>query len=439
MKSTRYSVSRQRVCRECSISKTKCDQIESGCSRCVRRALVCTYRSADSPRQNTQRSATSNGAERSSNFTAAINPVLDYAVLGPGNPVGGDSRERRIDSTQPVVDRSAAAVPSVSNSNPCLSTNPRPVTAQIFNESGGLDFTTLELACPIKVEDISNRWLNAYIPLPEQIAKEYPASIKTFLHRIVKSYVAATVRGRGYPPFVHSSQVEAHLIKPPLSTCLSLVRICENLLPGSEGVAVDVLQREMNSLHAHHQTYDTVTLLCAFQAYLIFTMVLFFRLRQISSPYLRQAVMNLQELACSSAKRGLVCEAEQQWHRPRWESWIIAEANRRTLYTMYLFDGILSAHDGLPTFVGTELKGLPAPASQALWRAQTRLDWEASYNKHISEWTLEGLRIDELWRVPEDFDEIETIARRERVDHWLEGVDEFGTMLYAVTSCTHGG
>ncbi|KAJ8128966.1 hypothetical protein O1611_g4664 [Lasiodiplodia mahajangana] len=296
----------------------------------------------------------------------------------------------------------------------------------------------LRLTCPINADGIANRWLRAYIPLPDQKVKEYSDTTKSFLHRMVQSYVAVTIRGRGYPPFIHASQVAAHLVRPPLSTCLSLVRICEHQLPGSEGTAADVLQREMNNLYEQRDSYDTITLLCAFQAYLIFTMVLFFRLGQIASPLLRQAVMNLQELACANAKSGLVCEAEHQWQRPRWESWIVAEASRRTLYTMYLFDGILSAHDGVPTFVGTELRGLPAPASQTLWRAQTRPDWEASYNLHLAEWSEGGLRIDELWRAPEDFSDTDVMKRRDRVDHWLEGLDEFGTMLYAVTNSTHG-
>ncbi len=44
----------------------------------------------------------------------------------------------------------------------------------------------------------------------------------------------------------------------------------------------------------------------------------------------------------------------------------MAEAKRRTLYTMYLFDNILSAQDGLPTFLSTELRGLAAPAEKSL-------------------------------------------------------------------------
>ncbi|KAI1258826.1 MFS general substrate transporter [Xylariaceae sp. FL1019] len=304
-----------------------------------------------------------------------------------------------------------------------------------ISKSKLLDFSELKLTSSINVENISNRWLRAFIPLPEQAAKDYPAAVQGFIHRIVKSYVSASIRGR-CPPFVHSSQVAAHSIRPPLSTCLSLVRICDKLLPGSEQTAANVLQREMRNIHGQHNAYDAPTLLSAFQAYLILAMALFFRLRSASGTFLREAVMSLQDLACSSAKMGLLCEAEQNSHRPRWESWIIAESNRRTLYTMYLFDNLLSANDGLPTFLGTELKGLPAPSNHALWRAPTRNIWEVAYNTHLAEWA-EGLRIDELWPIPDDFDETQINNRRDRVDHWLEGVDEFGTMIYAVTSCTH--
>ncbi|TGJ80031.1 hypothetical protein E0Z10_g8723 [Xylaria hypoxylon] len=376
---------------------------------------------------------------RRANQTAAVGPITDKAIPHHGLFSGNDSIPPVTRSTRSHVERDVA---STYMSEPTSASHHQfgvsLATAQGADEPEIRGFVDLKLTCSINAEGIANRWLGAYIPLPDQKVKEYPATIKSFLHSMVKSYVTVTIRGRGYPPFIHAAQVATHLVGPPLSTCLSLVRICEHQLPGSEETAADVLQREMRNIYEQRETYDTITLLGAFQAYLILTMVLFFRLEQIANPFLRQAVMNLQELACASATKGLVCEAEQQRLRPRWESWIVAEASRRTLYTMYLFDGVLSAHDGLPTFVGTELTGLPAPGSRTLWRAQTRLEWEASYNSYLADWSEGGLRTDELWPVPEDFKEADVTKRRNRVDHWLEGVDEFGTMLYAVTSCTHG-
>lgn len=114
------------------------------------------------------------------------------------------------------------------------------------------------------------------------------------------------------------------------------------------------------------------------------------------------------------------------------------EAKRRTLYTMYLFDSVLSAQDGIPTALGTELTGLPAPSSKRLWHAQTREEWEIAYNSQLAD-LAHSLRIDELWPIPDGLNAAEVAVRRSRVDSWLQQVDEYGTMLYAVTSCTHGG
>ncbi|OTA99018.1 hypothetical protein M426DRAFT_68602, partial [Hypoxylon sp. CI-4A] len=376
------ATSRQKACQQCSSAKAKCDRKTRCCSRCALRGLTCTY-----PQVQPHPPSTSSAV------------IATYRTP--------NSRVNAAAGSSDIIDV--------------------------------IDFSNLKLFSPINVDDISNRWINSYIPVPGQRAKEYPATISAFIYRILKSYVAVTVRGRGVPPFVHSLQTSAASARPPLSTCLSLVRVCENPLPGSESVAADVLQREMNNLYEQHASYDDITQLSAFQAYLTYAMVLFFKLGELSHPFLRQAMMNLQQLACSSSRGGLMCIAERHRARPRWEAWIVAEAKRRTLFTMYLFDSVLSTQDGLQTFFGTELQGLPASASKLLWSARGRNEWETAYNIYLADWPAESFRIDELWPMPEDLDELGVIERRRRVDQWLENVDEFGTVLYAVTSCTHGG
>jgi hypothetical protein len=412
MKTSRYATSRRKACLNCSTAKARCDGKSGRCTRCATRNLSCDY-----PQARPYESPT----------------FEEDVAMAPfrGRPTGAD--------TQSISDSSSANI-----SSPAFEDNnqgdPRlNATALPSSTSERLDFSGLKLLCPINADDISNRWLNAFVPVPGQKPKDYPASITAFIYRIFNSYAAATVRGRGAPPFVHASQMRAASTMPPLSTCLTLVRICERPLPGAEGVAVDVLQREMSNLYEQRGTYNDTSLLAAFQAYLIYSMVLYFRLGQGSNPFLRQAMMNLQHLASASSKRGLVTVAEQRLSRPKWEAWIVAEANRRTLFAMYLFDSVLSTQDGLPSFLGTELEGLPAPGNQSLWRTQTRQKWETAYNLHLTDWMEGGLRIDELWPIPASFNELEVLERRRRVDQWLESVDEFGTMLYAVTSCTHGG
>jgi hypothetical protein len=179
-------------------------------------------------------------------------------------------------------------------------------------------------------------------------------------------------------------------------------------------------------------------LLAVFQAYLIYAMTLFFHLTPASMPFLRQAMINLQEIACATSRQGLVCVAEQRGTRPLWETWILAEAKRRTLYTMYFLDNVLSAEDGLPTYIGHELKGLYAPSSKDLWRGN-RDEWEREYVTFEVQWVMGIFQLDELWPIPADTTAYLDESRRRRTDRWLEDVDEFGAVLYAVTSCTYGG
>lgn len=429
MEGKRYATSRRKACQHCSSAKAKCDLRDGGCSRCARRSLFCVYPKGLGPRGS------------------AIYDLDGSSQIDLDNSHILPSAERDFQSsTQGSMIGSARSVGDVNGSptNTSLTAfseghTPRTSRLNITRHVETPEFTALELICPINVEDISNRWLNSYVPLPGQKQKDYPASVTAFMYRMLKSYAAITVHGRGLPPFVHPLQVTATSTKLPLSTCLSLVRVCEKPRPGSEDFAADMLRREMSTIYDQRREYDDMALLAAFQAYMIYCMALFFTLNQISDPFLRQAMMNLQELACSTSRQGLICVAEQQHTRPKWEAWIVAEAKRRTLYVMYLFDSLLSAQDGLPTFFGTELYGLPAPSAGVLWKAGTRQEWEREYNIHLADWVEAGLYINELWPIPADMDEAGIMERRARVDRWLEGVDEFGTMMYAVTSCTHGG
>lgn len=394
MNASRYSASRQKSCDQCSISKAKCDR-QTPCARCAKRGLSCAYPTAtpghaESPRSQVQEDS-----------------------------VYGSEFGTRLSFHSPRHE----PLPAI-RADDLADTCPK--------------FSHLDLLCPINVEDISNRWLNPYIPGPEQTIKSYPVVVTNYIWRILNSYAASASRGRGVPPFIHPAQMKDQKSSLPLNTCLSLIRISEHPLPGTENAAALVLQREMESIAAAREIYDDMALLAAYQAYLMYGLVLFFRLSQGSSAFFRQAMMNLQELACSTSRRGLVCATDQHHARPKWEEWIVTESKRRTLYVMYLFDSVLSSQENLPTFLGTELRGLPAPANKLLWQAQGRSEWEKEYNVFLTEWTKQYLTIDELWPLPPGLNDAEIAERRDRANRWLENMDEFGTMLFAVTSCTHG-
>lgn len=182
------------------------------------------------------------------------------------------------------------------------------------------------------------------------------------------------------------------------------------------------------------ETYDQIDQLAAFQAYLIYSMMLFFSPKYGQIHIGRQVMVNLLDFACDAATTGVGCPAELTNSLPDWESWIVACTKRRTLYTVYFFDNVFCTTHDLPTVLGVELESLPAPAGKTLWEASNRTLWEERYTAHLAEWPDGALRIDELWPGPE----VNRDERRRRVDRWLETVDEFGMMMFTVTHLTHG-
>lgn len=416
MKASRYANTRQKSCQQCSSAKARCDRKQVECGRCAQRGLVCTY-----PQPKAQLSELRSGASipsPGSDFSTSLNlpGLTDESLIA------------------------ASTSASVSNTGAVTTSHGASSTAadEADTHEGGLDFSRLQLTCPIDVERIQNRWLNPYVEQPDQSVKQYPPMVTRLIFRVLKSYAAMAARGRAGLPFIHPTQMDVP--GSPLATCLSLARVSDNPLPGSHEAAAAILQREMDAITADGQeNASTVTTLAAFQAYLVYILLLFFRLNQGPSPFFRSAMTTLQGLACVASRQGLVCAADATHTRPRWEEWIVSEAKRRTLYVMYLLDSVLSDQENLPMYRGTELRGLPVPSNKALWQAPTRAAWERDYNVFLAEWSEPHLTIDELWPIPPEMDDAGLARRRRRVDHWLENLDEFGTMLFAVTGCTHGG
>jgi hypothetical protein len=416
MKAPRYSVSRQKACDSCIKGKTKCRKGPSGCSRCIQREILC------SDLQDTP-------------ILDPVPPSVGFSDIGIVSEENNVSLAATLDNQQPQPERLSFAntiqAPTPTGSSPSI----------VFDNTirqRDLNFSDLSLACTINVDDITSRWLNTYVPVPGQVVKDYPPSISALIRRVLKSYVASAVRGHsGPPPFVHPSQIDDPS-SVPLATCLNMVRICQNPAPGSEATTAEILHREMSMIYERRLQCSHMELLATFQAYLVYAMALFLRLEQASTIFLRQSMMNLQDLAWLTTRQGIVCVAEQQQVRPKWEEWIVTEAKRRTLYVMYMFDEVISKQEGIPTFLGVELMGLPAPGSKSLWSAHARQEWQKIYNLHLADWPDGGLCIDELWAIPPGLDENGIAKRRSRVEQWLEDLDEFGMFVYAVTSCTHG-
>lgn len=317
MKTHRYATSRQKACQPCSAAKAKCDRRAGTCGRCALRGLPCIYPQSSAPGTSTHNidptKGTGKGNQTPSSGTFPFNDILQ------GSDVEGTHMSTTLDgSTQSAVGQSPSSIVSTTVTDPSRPSDPvTHAAARMYTEApADLEFSKLELICPIDVHGISIRWMNPYIPVPGQTIKTYPPTTIAFVHRILKSYTSIVVRGRGLPPFIHTTQM-ATASSPPIATCLSLVRLCDKSLPRGSDVAADLIIREMDNLYQQHEAYEDMASLAAFQAYLIYAMVLFFQLNKGTDMFPRQTIMALQDIACSSCRRGLLCLAEQQRTRPK--------------------------------------------------------------------------------------------------------------------------
>lgn len=145
-------------------------------------------------------------------------------------------------------------------------------------------------------------------------------------------------------------------------------------------------------------------------------------------------MITLMDLAFRTSQNGLSCTAEIDQTKPTWESWIVAAAKRRAVFILYIFSSMYNADRMLPDFIADELRTVYVPGHKALWEAGNRETWNKVYDRYLSDWEDGSLIISELWASPEK----EEPKRRERIERWVQTVDEFGMMIFAVCAHIHG-
>lgn len=262
------------------------------------------------------------------------------------------------------------------------------------------------------------------------------------------------------PPFVHPAQCSYQTDMPkPLANCLSLLRLCENAAPGSDELVRDSVKGEMSRLvtvvetgasdqtMAHH-----LSCLSALQAYLLLSMHAYFasKARPTLGIFQPDLITTLHDLASKVSATGIMCPEEVGdslslgAFLPQWETWITAEAKRRTLFCVYMFEDVYNYDNSATTYLAEELATLLAPASKWTWKATSRSSFKAEYVEWIKAWSGQrGFVISELWpKEPHDNtnDALEARRKREtadRISRWTENVDEFGMFLLAVCTITH--
>ncbi|KIN02617.1 hypothetical protein OIDMADRAFT_102728 [Oidiodendron maius Zn] len=403
----RASFPRKKACQQCSAGKMRCDLNRPRCSRCEVRRTVCEYTLAKPVVHSTPLTVRDTSTVDLSNDSSHVVSPQQHSLISKG-----------VGFREPA--------------NPGI---PAEKSGIFYWTSSPLNFVAINLICTIDPTRIRNRWLSDFIPSLTDRVKMYAPEVSSFVFRVLKTYPSILLSRGQLPPFIHPSQLAGPDIPTPLANCLSLVRLWDGQVRGSEAIVCETIKKEMDRLYAERASYNQMDKLSACQAYLIYSMMLFFSRQQGQSLVDRQIMINLLDFACDIAQDGLVCPGEISKIRPDWESWIVACAKRRTLYTLYFFDNIFCAAHNLPTFLGEELESLPAPARKSLWDARDRNTWEKTYALHLTEWPEGAFRINELWP---DMSPDNGEKKKRRVDKWLQSVDEYGMMLFAVTHITHG-
>lgn len=383
---------RRKACDACASAKVRCDR-SATCARCCARGLNCQYPSHVDSRATVTHPDPTYDVDRSTRFRRSMSELVS-------------------------VPNNSCTLPSPSASTG-LSPVPQAPTL-IFGE--------------VDASAIQNRWLKPYLADGNDRPKSLPPSTAIYIREVLKSYVSMVVGDCRLPPFIHRSQVCGDFACLPLSNCFGLLRVLSARAALSTDFTSDLFEREMSSIRDNCTAYDSETLLGAFQAYLLYSMALYFRCGQSG---LRDNVTTLQQLASMAISQGITT-ATQPWNSPDWNLWVLSEAKRRTTFTMYLFDNLLCATDDLPMFVATELSGLSAPAPSSLWDAPSLDVWQRSHNAYLKACDGVVLQINELWSLPPGSSADHKCRRQERISAWLQRVDEYGMMLFAVTTSTHG-
>ncbi|KAI9933547.1 hypothetical protein MW887_008020 [Aspergillus wentii] len=411
---------RKKACQNCTTSKVRCGLEKPTCSRCASQGRVCEYPAGNRASEGSARSTRQNHTSPSS-FSVSINRTKT-----PANP---------LETTH--LPNPSTPTPTIPPSQPQpgpITNQPPPAPAPPPDAGPNLDIP--DLSSPDDIDGIRDRWMRPYLTAPPErpeIPKVYNPFTLQYIASVLRTYPRRMLKDGGVPPIIHPMQVSGAMPRS-LANCYSLVRMWDQAVPGSEEMVVDVVRKEMDRLVTTENSTDP-ELVAAFQAYLIYAIMMYFSPIGGYTVINEASIINLMELAYRMTRKGLICPEERSRTRPPWESWITVSAKRRAVFTMYLFTNVFNAEQGLQNYLSTELTGNLLPEGREVWEARDRETWEKEYDYHLSVWGKDGMiEISELWRSKETG----TPERRKRVDRWVQTVDEFGMMLFAVCVHIHG-
>ncbi|KAF2195796.1 hypothetical protein K469DRAFT_544822 [Zopfia rhizophila CBS 207.26] len=419
---------RQKSCRQCTTSKTRCDLRRPKCSRCEQRDTSCEYiipmtrgaRLASSPAAQ----QIGSGSYENIPFTMDLAPVsfaeAPQALLGlPENT-------------------SVSVLNLLANKGPpggLQLSFPPDTDSLLAPEYPKAELNTAKTssgATPDDCEFNSDDWL-LWNPGPSGSTPPLVKHSMETLLRVMKTWPRMLAKEIQSPPMIHFSHADPSTVLQPMANCITIAKMWVGQSDASTEIVRQAVIQEMRALFETYRTMDERHLLSALQALVFYTMILLFPGKgQIAVSLVDPAIfLSLQRVVSYVASTGLILTEERDHERPSWESWVHVTAKRRAVFSLYLLHWSYSVYHGFPSFECSQLGFMPAPAPKYLWQAETREKWEDLYNRWLAQWGESPYMMREFAGI-----QAGPVLER-RTELWLEDADELGILFFSIGTTVH--
>ncbi|KAF2108616.1 hypothetical protein BDV96DRAFT_255835 [Lophiotrema nucula] len=443
---------RQKSCRQCTNSKTRCDLRRPRCSRCESRDTLCEYivpmtRGTRVGTHSPEQDAGSEPFEASGDLFYTADVPVSFAEAPHGlmsadmnlnlnSPLASFGFADTCDmSTTPVFNLLAEKDPFGVSSWPFATTidtlsGPLAAPANAFNfalsaESSGTSPDSGDFSSP-------DDWLLWNTSAPQSTPPLVKHSMETLL-RVMKTWPKALAKGFQAPPMLHFTHAHPDTALRPMANCIALTKVWASQSVGASEMVRQAIIQEMRGLFESYRTLDERHLLSALQALVMYTIMLMFPGQgQVAVSLVDPAIyLCLQRVVSYVARTGLMLTEERDNERPSWESWVHVTAKRRAVFSLYLLHWSYSVHHGLQSFECSQLGFMPAPAPKFLWQAESKEKWEELYNRWLGQWGESPYMMREFAAIQAG------TALERRTEIWLEDADELGVLFFSIGTTVH--
>ncbi|KAF2001378.1 hypothetical protein P154DRAFT_168870 [Amniculicola lignicola CBS 123094] len=439
---------RQKACRQCTSSKTRCDLKRPKCTRCESRCTECDYivpmtrgTRSTSPSSENEEACSSDEYNASCEVSSVTDvPAISFAEA----PQGLLSTDLDMNANSPFasfgfMSSSETSIAPVYN----LLLDKNPIEAFPWSFSGpeagllassaqlDIDYSTTLTAPPSRTDYASDDWM-LWSPNPSQTTPPLVRHSMETLLRVMKTWPKMLAKEFQTPPMLHFSHTDLDTRLQPIANCITIAKMWTGQSGGTSDVVRQTVIQEMRVLFEQYRSMDERNLLAALQSLVMYTIIIMFPAGdQISVSIVDPHLFNcLQKLVSFVARTGLMLTEERDNERPSWESWIHITAKRRAVFSLYLLHWSYSVYHCLPSFECRQLGFLPAPAPKFLWQAPTRAKWEQLYSRWLAQWKDSPYMMREFSAIQAG------TALERRTEIWLEDADELGVLFFSIVNAT---